>query len=715
MDTNRLSIVNQDLSTSVNTTQEATLKGFTVIKAEKGPTKPVLISAGSSAEIYEIFGVTSASYSQVQEVLDFNQNFDIYVSAPYSAGISNEGSFTFESKIPAAYITPAGVFVSENPVGLHGVLLEDVKEGDLVEGLNYFTSDPSILIPMGIEDSIFATSDNVLANSNNVLSWVNDTLTFNFGFDLAEAMNSADGIDFLDASAFDKANDPSRILRKVGTAPEIVLDIPGEELLSIKVIVDGSAYSLETAEGEKICDIAAPTNSITITKEELEALTITSSAAARKYLTALAMSNIWGSSDFLNSVKVYWKASLDKDSVKAALIPKYVSENSISISLPKQPVGNKITFQATESTAAGYITSVNKTGSLLENDIDGFGASLSFEDVLDSQNVVDIITIDSFDTTDVYTATSNNSIPTLDAYSFRLSRGVRVVTDASVETAWEVQASDPDYEHVEIFMYPEVLNVVDDADKAFFSLANTHKLSRFVANLEVTDISDNMTVLSFGHNYFITTNEFLRKSSYTKENYWSPLIGHTASMYVKCVAEKMGGVAPMYLLNSKGLGGQLSVSTKKAKYRYKKDQLTYLDQANYNPIIKDKAFDVMIVGQKTANGSILSDWSYIGHTSAFLKLLREVRDEVMIPQLGKPNNDFYRDLRATHIDMILKPRIQGNSKIWAEAICDTSSAVNTADVLKERKFVIVIKVKVDIFSEGVDLTLINYAQDTDIV
>ena len=123
----------------------------------------------------------------------------------------------------------------------------------------------------------------------------------------------------------------------------------------------------------------------------------------------------------------------------------------------------------------------------------------------------------------------------------------------------------------------------------------------------------------------------------------------------------------------------------------------------------------MVGGLKTAQGGELSDWSYIGHASAFLAFLREARNNVMIPQLGKPNNPFYRELRQTQIDNILRPRIEGISRIWADAVADTSTAVNTTEVLQERKFAIVVKVKVDIFSEGVELTLINYAQGTEIV
>ena len=80
LSTNRISIKNEDLSASLISTASKVL-GYTVVDAEKGPCKPVKISAGSSEKIHSIFGYTSAKYHMIQEALDFKGNMSkqVYV------------------------------------------------------------------------------------------------------------------------------------------------------------------------------------------------------------------------------------------------------------------------------------------------------------------------------------------------------------------------------------------------------------------------------------------------------------------------------------------------------------------------------------------------------------------------------------------------------------------------------------------------------------
>jgi|LSQX01.1.fsa_nt_gb hypothetical protein len=706
MDTNRISILKRDLSAGTTPSTE-TLKGFTVVKAAKGPIDPILIPAQSPSLVYEVLGYTSKEYPHIQEVLDFNKQFDVYVSAPYSqAG---------NSKIPVAYVTPAGIFASAEPVALEGVNLGEVNEGLDVEGINIFQEgDPTVLVPVGKEASMFATSEAALVDQK-ALSFANSTLSVQFGFDAHEVLvEDAKGIDVLDSASFVPGN-LSRILKTAATSPtvgELVFDIPGEELIVLGLKEETGDFALYSGAQllYSLGSISGGTDAFDIVADDLEPV---SSSVVSKYFSKASFTQFWGSEEFINTVHVYWKAILNADAIKATIFPKYVSERSISMVLPSQKLGNRISFTASEPITPTTYSTKNIAGSLLNDDKDGFGATLSFAEKLADQHIVDIAVVDSFDENTIYTATQTSFSPTMPAISFRLARGVREVGDNDLEAAWNVIASDSDYEHVEVFFRPDVLEIEDDT--GFFGLASKHTLSRFVANIEISpeEVGD-VGQLAKGSNYFISTNSFLRRSTFTKEDYWSPLTGALAAMYLACVSERMGGVAPMYL-NANGLGGQLNVSVKKAKHKYNKDQLTLLDNANFNPIVRDQSYGVMVVGQKTAQGGELSDWSYIGHASAFLAFLREARNNVMIPQLGKPNNPFYRELRQTQIDNILRPRIEGISRIWADAVADTSTAVNTTEVLQERKFAIVVKVKVDIFSEGVELTLINYAQGTEIV
>lgn len=185
-------------------------------------------------------------------------------------------------------------------------------------------------------------------------------------------------------------------------------------------------------------------------------------------------------------------------------------------------------------------------------------------------------------------------------------------------------------------------------------------------------------------------------------------------MMLSALDRRYGGAALMYLNDGDGLGGQLGVSVRRMRKSFSKDQLSYLDVANYNPVIKDPSYGLMVVGQKTCAGGELSDWSYVGHMSAFLEAIREAENVIMIPQLGKANNPYYRELREIQGNDILRKRTEGLSRIWAAAEASTSTTdVNTTAILTARKFAIRMRVKVDIFSEGVDLILINVDQSTE--
>ena len=148
-------------------------------------------------------------------------------------------------------------------------------------------------------------------------------------------------------------------------------------------------------------------------------------------------------------------------------------------------------------------------------------------------------------------------------------------------------------------------------------------------------------------------------------------------MIARIIQYKFGGAAPMWentSVSGVGLGGQLDmINVYKLKYKYNKKQLDILDDLNYNPVINDRQYGIMVTGQKTCKSGSMTDWSYIGHTAAFLNFLKQVRANVMIPQIGKPNNPYYRALRKDQVDAYLAQRLNGSDRIWAWAECDTKS------------------------------------------
>lgn len=713
MATDRIQIINEDLGVSTST-PELAIKGFTVVKASKGPIEPIYFKPGSSSDIYEKIGYPSAEHATIQEAIDFNNaGYGIYISAPYDTAAEN--------RLPAAYVTPAGVLTRATPVDVSGVVVERiVSEEEAVTGINVFSATESVLVPLGREATYF----NEGADVSEVIEYVAGDvkqLVFNIGFDIspvngALSAQTTTNLHFLNTSAFN-TEEPGRVLRNDSASDAIlVVDIPGAEA-TIELHIDiatGNTLLVKDnagrAVGEVLADASGNIYKITLDSEYTRGEGVT--GLYKTYFSASAIATTWASPAFRAGVKVYWKAALNSEAIYATIFPKYLSQRSTTLTFPRQQLGNKLGFTAREEATPGIYASYSIEGSLEYGTTDGFGAALDFESRLANQGLLNVAVIKPFAANTIFTATNTSTGPTITMESVILSRGVRVVTDSSLEHGWEA-AQAPEMDSVEVFFNPVPLTA---AETLFTSLANTHSLSRFIGSRMVAPsaATEDLPQLSYGSNYYITTNMFSRKSSFTRESFMSPLTGAYAAMIAKIIDRKAGGAAPMYLNGAGGVGGQLEgISVGKVLYKYKEAELTYLDEACYNPIVKDPAYGVMVVSQRTAKAGEKSDWSYIGHSSAFLRFQRQMRDTVMYPQLGKANNPYYQDLRAEQTKDLLKARTDGPGRIWAAGTVDTVT-VNTDEVKRMRWFKIAVRVKVDTFSEGVTLTFTNVDQATQI-
>ena len=97
MDTTRI-IINQVDSSSVSLAEDTTVTGFTVVKAPKGPITPVYIPAAGTSKFKDIFGTATSDYPDLFEVSSYNNEYGVYVSAPYT-----------KAGVPFAVVTGEGI------------------------------------------------------------------------------------------------------------------------------------------------------------------------------------------------------------------------------------------------------------------------------------------------------------------------------------------------------------------------------------------------------------------------------------------------------------------------------------------------------------------------------------------------------------------------------------------------------------------------------
>ena len=646
LSTNRISIKNEDLSASLVSTSTRVL-GYTVVDAEKGPCKPVRIPAGSTEKIQSIFGYTSARYPMIQEALDFNAGYDLFISAPYDATCS---------KVGIAYVTDKGIFAAD-PVELNGVYIEDLSEDSDVE-IPGITSKSSLSMRKAgsfISEANIVASGKTVAitkSSQAVNLKAEDTLTIRTGTEERTVLIKADTEGSLGAySHVEKSELRETGLTKVGT-------------VTAGTITFNSVSSLP---GDFFHEDSIEANLAKSTFKFYQA-----------------------GEDFEESTKVY-----------AVIYQRYASNRTTKISYKPQVIqkDKAFTFTVSETISPTRTISKKYTLSLDVAAKDGFGASLGYDSVLANDSFIGLYLLND----DIEGASFEEGNCSLE--------GTRV-SPATLEDGW-LFPEKPEYGDVDLFFNSEV---DPSPSSSFFTLADRtpYPVQGFLFSMTPINLGD-LSPLSFGSRYWNICGKFTRVSTYTKEKYVSGLVGSRALMQAKIIEGSYGGVAPMFL-NENGLGGQLSVSVRKALNSWDKDEVDVLTDNNYNPIVKDPTYGLLLVGQKTCQAGALSDWSYIGHACSFIALEKALIEDVLIPQIGKPNNDYYRDLRKTQVEAYLSPRISGSRAIWADAVVDTSTreGVNDETALAAKEFRIVIKVQPNIYSEYVTLTLASYPQGVEL-
>lgn len=409
---------------------------------------------------------------------------------------------------------------------------------------------------------------------------------------------------------------------------------------------------------------------------------------------------------------------------------------------------NTMTFSISEEVYPGeQMGGGTFTGSFDEKGKDSYGANIYWPNVLndDDMTFVEIHPDKTFDSDldvhGIYTGTrivddklttdlTGKLVPA--TFNLRL-KGQRYVThvveqnikDGTTGGSWRdeftsivkqgwTEAFDAQYDDVYIFIDPTGQEFVHTQQA---SLVQTHKLAIAISpkNISQAEFANpsKITVTGRSKQTAQFAGEFQYYDSYTGKSFWMKPIGDVALMCARIFDNKMGGWAPAWY-NYNDMGGQLPRSILKARWNFSDTATKIMDEKGINPIVYNADDGLMITSSKTTQDpNNLTDWSYLEHVMAFVLCKRDIRDNVMRPQIKKPIDDYWMGVRQTQVESILAKRTVGSNKIWTSATVDVPGAND--DITKAaRTFVIKVKVKVTPFSEWVKLIFENVSQSTNL-
>lgn len=673
MTTNRIKFIDQNESAFLPGAQ-STIVGYTVVKAPRGNSFPIKFPRGSEQAIKALIGTPSQKYPDIQEAIEFNKEYSLYVSAP-AGTIAGENNF-----FGGIYLTTYGS----------------------IEKF-YEVTDPEF--PNFIAKVIGGNTNSKLSQGSIKQAYAAQTITIDTINNVYFELNKITKFEV----SYTSITNPSVkevVKLKLGTGNNIVTDDINEYDVG-DIIDNGNGTSKIVLVGNDLV-----TNFDLTAAGDLD----TYLSTPANYAT-LEVSWFYNIEDTV--VQTFYQNS-PRNTETTFILKKVDLDETVGSPAIPNPYYNTITMSFSEGTE---FNSVNYIMSTDINKVDGFNQSLFYENILDTKAKWYIGTKAYKHYTDI---TAIYSVP----YSNTVS-GYRLIDKnnlsagdllASLQAGWN-ELNDPAFDDTFIAFdntgIPEIKTTHASLRNSTLKLTTFLSPIKAASNDTATAVGQIQTARSSAPNTLgglgYSCNEFLVRDSSGSE-YWSSIIGSVSLMYARIMDVKLGGAAPMWTNDGQGLGGQINRSVRKQKYKFLPDHLDTLNDIGVNPIVIDNFYGLMLTSQKTASSAaFLTDWSFFGHSMAFDMLKREIYKGVLVPQLGKAISPFYLELRQSQTQAIVNKRLFGATAIWNDAIVLVNNPeVNNNETKMQNKFVVKVRVKVNPFTEYVDFILNNVGQTTEL-
>ena len=736
MDSYRLIINNYDESSvTAMETSEGTI-GYTVVTSPKGPAngKPVLVT--SVSQLYNTFGEPSRDYPELYEAATFIGNgHSLYVC---SAGAKEVEDGDTKDKSNYVIVASEGNFLSENQLTYENDVLNFIEEGDsdaVSDTLSRLIPEDGVEVRTGNYGAAYRGTVGEGSSSQKVIYFKINTLTAKEYVVATTSETGESTSSIKELPSIGSANTPRKFhlsglsVTTIGET-DVDLYVDGTDVYEnkgSKTSVGKIGYIKIEDGGSKVINARPIIDNLMESDYAQVIYLVGGSASGEDTLKESGINSLYESNSNRQNLLLEDVISIAKPHVKAIVFPKAGNTDPLKITFTaKESTGDEIERERDAEVRNTLIMSVG--GTTIQGTLGG-SASNCFNTESNSsyaQDFIAVYEIGSFENSDLLESDVEIDESNIEG-TITIPAGTKAVASKiTIEEAW-ANASDSEFDDVAIFFDSRKHGTLPDGSSAedlsggFSGLKTSRPLCNFVYNYTVAKTGgklEDAEARTIGNNFYTISN--FKKVSFTPSDgskatsFYSPMTGAYASMIATIIDDAHGGIAPMFL-NSNGMGGQLSFpvgnrGNARMAYNYSSDDQKALEKKNYNPVIYDNTYGTMVVAQRTNASGVLTDWSYIGHVCSFLTLQREIRTNVMIPQLGKANNDYYRSLRAEQVSQLLRYRLEGSNAIWNAATVDTSTntGVNDTQAQKAKKFIINVRVKPEPYSEYVVLNFTNY-------
>jgi len=691
----RVSVSENNKSSSVSLV--TTSIGAVVIDALKGNEKPVFIEAKSKQRIFNLFGYYSKNNPQVWDLVQYNNFRPVWVSAPNNGGTYSGAFVTKDGTLPFNGIKYSNQLTTET--GQLGI--GDNTEDTFTMSLPYMSLYSEETIDITVDGTTIVTSVTGAGTTETIASALGSgtlntsTGALSFTFTAPPSTGAVIEISYqTDRTEVDFEEVPVKENMGTGNGLTLVFSdtlswLDYYTLESVNILLNGNQIisSISSALGVETFTSSFGTGSLD-TATGVVTFTFTDAP-----LTG-------------DTIEVVYNIDLSDDAY-FSLFNRSPQANDTGVQIEYVSAGSyfSIDFYQKDSDSVYAIMPESPLFvSIVEGTKDGFGNNIYIEKVFENHDYLNyalntnLTTVSSFadDTTTVSFGEG--------------SRGSTLIS-SQYTTGWDYFQDSSNYP-ADIFMdfsanssIPAIFSTLRNSYQKYKSyilpLPRANTPSEAIATKEGYSISDRG--IYFYYNWGKVEDDI------NDDSFYASLIGRVA-VRIAVTDNRFNGDTVSWINTDGEHGGQIGGGILELQNSVTETEDLNFYNAGINTIRFLSSYGYIITGARTSRTDTKNDYWYIEHSRVADFIMSNIINQVLPPQLNKPNTEEKRAGVRGQCDLILSPLLVPPNQWLREYRVKCDSENNTDEVLARDEFLLEVVVKFTPNSRTIKFIFTNVGQ-----